>query len=41
MTRTHLVFLFPVENIVDSAKAAHVYVFAWLDEHIRGGDDES
>lgn len=41
MTKTHLVFLFPVENIFDPAKAAHIEVFAWLDKHIGRGDDES
>jgi hypothetical protein len=39
--KTCLVFLFPVENIFDPAKAAHIDVFAWLDQHIGRGDDES
>lgn len=40
VTQTHLVLLFPVDNIIDPAKTAYIDVFTWPDQHIRGGDDE-
>ena len=37
---THLVLLFPVDDIVDPAEAAHIDVFAWFHEHVGGRDDK-
>ena len=39
--KTHLVFLFPVENIFDPAKAAHIDVFSWLEKRFRREDDKA
>jgi hypothetical protein len=40
LTKAHLVFLFPVENIINPTKTAHVDVLARLDQHVGSGDYE-
>lgn len=40
VTISHLVFLFPVRNIVDSAKTAHVDVLASLHQHLGRGHNK-